>query len=206
MEDCTTRLSAPSVWPVSFKYDTTIGHTSAIFATTSTKPGLRRCVCNNRLSQSGTRRNPVPSLCALQALHHKFRHWERVETLKHRRSSPLEIKCGVLHELDTVPTSQIACKSLCQNMRTSMQGHNRCIWTSTIQKCPQNHSLQFSIFAESFRDRNRNTAKCGSLPLPHYHPNLWTALFKFDAALSIRLHPTKHTRNDAGCFPFKMID
>ena len=44
-----------------------------------------------------------------------------------------------------MPTPQRACKSLCQKIRASMQRHNRCIWTSSIQNFPQNRSLHGSL-------------------------------------------------------------
>ena len=175
MKHLTTKLSLSSLRPVSFSYDTTNGHTPTKFATLSTG----EVVCNDGLSQCGTRRHTVPSFCALQAVHSEFCHGERATVPKHRHSSPLEatlhqpeINCGVLHEFGTVPISQIASKSLWQNMRTSMQRHNRRIWTSSIQYYLQNDSLQCSIGAESAQHRNTNTAKCGSLPRPHHNPTL----------------------------------
>ena len=42
MEDLTPRLSPSSLWPVSFRYEKTNGHTPTIFANTSTRPGMER--------------------------------------------------------------------------------------------------------------------------------------------------------------------
>ena len=86
-------------------------------------------------------------------------------------------------------------------MRTSMQRNNRCIWTSSIQIFPQNCSLQGSIGAESAQYYNTNTTKCGPLPCLHHHPDLWSALFKLNAALSMRLQITEQTRKGARVLP-----
>ena len=42
MEYFTIKLSPSSLPPVSFRYDTTNGHTPTMFATTSTRPGMER--------------------------------------------------------------------------------------------------------------------------------------------------------------------
>ena len=112
-----------------------------------------------------------------------------------------EIKRGVLHELGSVCTSPLACKSLCPSMRTSMQRINRYVWTSSIQIFDQNRSLQGSIGAEAAQHGNTNTTKCGPLPFPHHHPNLSAALLKFNVALSMRFHQPEHTRKDATVHP-----
>ena len=54
-------------------------------------------------------------------------------------------------------------------------------------------------------NRNTNTPKYGPLSRPHHLPNLWPALLKFDAALSIQFHQTRHTREDAGVPPIQII-
>ena len=64
-----------------------------------------------------------------------------------------------------------------------------------------NRSLQGSIGAEPAQHRNTNTMECAPLPCPHYHPSLWAALLKVKTALSVRLHPTEHTRKDARVHP-----
>ena len=131
-----------------------------------------------------------PSLGGLQAIHHKFCHWERVRAPRPKCSSPLQatlhqpdVKCGVLHELGTVTTSQIACKSLNQNMRTSMQRHERCIWTSSSRNFPQKCSLQCSVGTESAQHRNTNTPRCGPLLRPHHYLNIRAALLKISNSM-----------------------
>ena len=169
--------------------------------------------CNHGLWQRGTRGHPVSNIRALQAVHHNFRQQERVHAPKHRHSSPLEatlhrpeIKCGLFHELGTVPTFHITCKSYCKNMRTSMQRHNRCIRTSSIQKFCQNCGLQGSIGAEVAQHRNKDTAKCGPLPRPHHHPNPWAALLKFMLHCPCAFTQPNTQEKMRGYIPFKMID
>ena len=53
VEDLTTRLSPSSLRPVSFKYDTTSGHTATMFATTSTRPGMERSFVMMALRNAG---------------------------------------------------------------------------------------------------------------------------------------------------------
>ena len=85
----------------------------------------REIIRDDGLSQCRTRRHPVPSLCILQTIYHELCHGEWVQTPKYGCNSSLEatlqkleIKCGVFFELRTVPTSQVACKSLRQHMWT----------------------------------------------------------------------------------------
>ena len=165
-------------------------------------------ICNDGLAQCATRRHPVPNLRTLQTVYHKLRHWERVQAPRHRCSKSLQatlqqpdFKRGVLHELGTIPTSKIVCKSLCQNMRTSMQRHDRFISTSSIQNFGQNSGLQGSFGAESAQRLNTNTVKYGPFPCLHEHPSLWPALLELDAALPMCLHLTEHTKKDAGVHP-----
>ena len=60
MENLTTRLFPSSLRPVSFKYDTTSGHTPAMFATTSTRPGMERSFVKMALRNAG--RDVIQSL------------------------------------------------------------------------------------------------------------------------------------------------
>ena len=82
-----------------------------------------------------------------------------------------------------------------------MQRHNRCIGTSSIKKFCQDCSLQGSIGAQSAQHRHTNTSKSEPFPCQHQHPNFWSALLKFNAAVPIRLQPTKHARKDTGVHP-----
>ena len=118
-----------------------------------------------------------------------------------QRFSNRRSKSGVFHELRAVPTYQIACKTLCQHMRTPMRRQNRCIGTSSIQNFGQDRSLQGGIGAESAQHRHTNMSKSGPFPCPHHHLNLWAALLKLNAVLAMCLHPTEHTRKDARVQP-----
>ena len=53
LEDLTIRLSPSSLWPVSFKYDTTSGHTPTMFATTSTRSGIERSFVRMAVRNAG---------------------------------------------------------------------------------------------------------------------------------------------------------
>ena len=159
--------------------------------------------CDDGLAQCRTRCHPVPSLCTLQTIYHEICHGKWVQTPKHWCSSSLEatlqkpdVKCGVFYELRTVSTSQIACKSLFQHMWTPMQRHNRRIGTSSINNLCQECGLQGSA-----RHRHTNTSKCGPIPCPHQHPQIWSALLRLTAEVPMRLRPTKHTRKNAGVHP-----
>ena len=90
---------------------------------------------------------------------------------------------------------------VCQHMRTPMQRHNRCIGTSSIKNFCQDCRLQGTTGAESAQHRHKNTSKRGPFPCPHQHPNLSAAFLKFNAAVPMRLYPTKHARKDAGIHP-----
>ena len=102
-----------------------------------------------------------------------------------------EIKWRVLYDLDTVTTSQIACKDLYHIMRTSMQRHKRCIWTCSIQKFPRKRSLQCSIGTELAQHRSTLTGKSGSLP-------------SLTQISDLRSWNTQERMR--GYIPFKMID
>ena len=53
MEDLTTRLSPSSLRLVSFRYDTTNGHTQTMFGTTSTRSGMERSFVMMALQNAG---------------------------------------------------------------------------------------------------------------------------------------------------------
>ena len=84
-----------------------------------------------------------------------------------------------------------------------MQRHNGRIGTSSINNLCQGCGLQGSISAESVQHRHTNTSKCGPLACPQQHPNVWSALLKFNAEVPICLRPTKHARLDAGVHPIQ---
>ena len=91
MEDFTTRLSPSSLRPVSFRYDTTNGHTPTIFATTSTRPAMEMAFRNagrdviqsrvsapfkqfttNSVNENGSR---LPNTDAAVCLRQRFISW-----------------------------------------------------------------------------------------------------------------------------------
>ena len=169
-----------------------------------------KIIRDDGIAQRRTRRHPVPSLCTLRTIYHELRHGERVQTPKHGCSSLLEatlqkpeIKFGVFHELRTVLTSQIASKSLCQNMWTPMQRHNRRVGTGSINNLRQYGSLQSRIGAESAQHRHTNTSKSGPIPCPHQHSKFWSGLLKFNPFAFAQPNTREKMR---GYIPFRMID
>ena len=96
-------------------------------------------ICDDSLAQSWTRSHPVSIFCSFQPVDNKLSQGERVKALKDRRSSALkatvqqpQIECGVFNELRLIPTTQMACKSLCKHMQTPMKRHHSSIGTSSI--------------------------------------------------------------------------
>ena len=160
MENLTTILSPSSSRPVFLMCDTTNGHTPKIFATKAPRPDMERSFVLMAFRNTG--RDAIQSRVS--------------EPVKQFTTNSVPENGSNLPNTDaavrTVPTSHLACKNLCQNTRTCMQRNNRCNWTSSIQNFSQNRNIQCSISPESAQHRNTNTAKCGSLPRPHHHPNL----------------------------------
>ena len=157
------------------------------------------------LTQSWTRSHPVSSFCSFQTIHNKLSQWERVKAPKDRWSSSLEatlqqaqIECGVFNELFLVPTSQVACESLCKRMRTSMKRHYSSIGPSSIQNFAQNCSLQCWVGTKPVQYGNANTSERGPLPCPYHDPDLRTAFFELDALSPMTPHPTKCASKNAG--------
>ena len=178
MENITTRQSPSSLRPVSFRYGTTNGHTPTIFAATSTKPGIERSFV--LLASRNAGRDAIQS--QVSAPFKRFDtnsatgNWSRLpnkDAAVRRRQHFISRRSNVGYStsLAQYPLLKKLVKSFCQNMRTCMQRHNTCIWTSGVQKFSQNCSLGSSIDAESAQHRNTHTAKSGPLPLLHHHPN-----------------------------------
>ena len=175
----TTRLSPSYLRPVSFRYDTTYGRTPTIFATTSTRLGIETSFVILAFRKAGRDAiqfrvsAPLKQFITNSVIKNGSRLPNTDVAVRWgQRFMQPEIKHGVLHEVGTVSTSQIVCKNLCQNMQTSMQRHNRYIWTSSIQNFGQKCSPQGSIGAEMAQHRDTNTTKCGTLRCPHHNPNI----------------------------------
>ena len=109
-EDFTSRLSPSSLWPVSFRYATTNGHTPTILATTSARPGMERSFLMMAFRNAG--KDAIHS--RVSAPLKRFNTNSAIENGLGLRNTDAavpwrqrfingEIKCGVLHQLATVP-------------------------------------------------------------------------------------------------------
>ena len=118
---------------------------------------------------------------------------------------PPEIKCGVLHELGTVLTLKQLAKASTRTYGPPCR--DTTVGFGPVESKTFPRTVDSSVVLVLKRLNNAtHTAKCASLPRPHHYLNLSAAFFKIGAALSMRLYPVEHTREDAGYNAFKMID
>ena len=178
MEDFTTRLSPSTLWPVSFRYHTTSGHTPKIFATTSTRLGMERSLVMMALRNAGSgaiqSRVSAPSTASQQISALRMGQGSQTQTEQSTRgnaSSAGDQIWGTPRAWHGTHFPGNLQKHLQEHANLHAETH-RCIWTSSIQIFVQNRSLRGSVGAEAAQRDNTNTTKCGALPSPHHHPNL----------------------------------
>ena len=146
-------------------------------------------------------------LCTLQTRDNKFRHGERIRRSKDGRGDILQtslqetqIKDGVLHQLVTVPTSQIFAVRVGQHMgpaRNSNKGRrtNHCShnWSKHWQ-------LVCGINGKTVYNGHSNPTESALLllPCPQGGPQWLTTLLEFKAVKMMSLRPTNHSRQNSG--------